>query len=133
MPHASCLLRLYKLTNNPSQNPNDPIAHACAFLALVPQALCITYATLIWSTREAEVGLMFAGQMACEALNWLLKRTIREKRPHRMSIYNLSSFDQFSKSFLISPDRQRLRYAFITRPICLVLRRLLDPVPPRTP
>ncbi|KAI4748347.1 dolichyldiphosphatase [Aureobasidium sp. EXF-12298] len=63
-------------------NPNDPIAHACAFLALVPQALCITYATLIWSTREAEVALMFAGQLACEALNWVLKRTIREERPH---------------------------------------------------
>ena len=75
---------LYNVANRPSQNPNDPIAHACAFLALVPQALCITYATLIWSTREAEVALMFAGQMACEALNWMLKRTIREKRPHRM-------------------------------------------------
>lgn len=74
----------YKAANLSSQNPNDPIAHACAFLALVPQALCITYATLIWSTREAEVALMFAGQLACEALNWILKRIIREERPHRM-------------------------------------------------
>ncbi|KAL1303976.1 hypothetical protein AAFC00_000422 [Neodothiora populina] len=63
-------------------NPNDPLSHASAWLALVPQALCITYATLIWSTREAEVLLMFGGQMACEATNWVLKRLIKEERPH---------------------------------------------------
>ncbi|KAH0359797.1 dolichyldiphosphatase, partial [Aureobasidium melanogenum] len=86
-------------------NPNDPIAHACAFLALVPQALCITYATLIWSTREAEVGLMFAGQLACEALNWVLKRTIREERPHRLTGkgYGMpSSHAQFVSYFAVS-------------------------------
>lgn len=59
------------------------MSHACAWLALVPQALCITYATLIWSTREAEVFLMFAGQMGCEAANWILKRLIKEERPKR--------------------------------------------------
>jgi dolichyldiphosphatase len=26
---------------------------------------------------------MFAGQMACEALNWVLKRYIKEERPLR--------------------------------------------------
>ncbi len=46
-------------------------------LALVPQALCIIYVTLIWSTREAEVALMFAGQLGCEAVNFVLKRIIR--------------------------------------------------------
>jgi hypothetical protein len=118
--------------NTPSQNPNDPIAHACAFLALVPQALCITYATLIWSTREAEVGLMFAGQMACEALNWMLKRTIREKRPHRMPIYHLSFSTQSSNLFPFSSDWQRLRYALVTRSIRLVLCRFHNHVPPVT-
>lgn len=49
----------------------------------MPQGLCVVYATLIWSSREAEVGLMFAGQMACEALNWGLKRLIKEERPRR--------------------------------------------------
>ncbi|KAI4730987.1 dolichyldiphosphatase [Aureobasidium sp. EXF-10728] len=86
-------------------NPNDPFAHACAFLALVPQALCITYATLIWSTREAEVALMFAGQLACEALNWLLKRTIREERPSRLTGkgYGMpSSHAQFVSYFAVS-------------------------------
>jgi dolichyldiphosphatase len=28
-----------------------------------------------------EVALMFAGQLACEALNFVLKRIIKEERP----------------------------------------------------
>lgn len=56
----------------------------CAWLALVPQGLCVVYASLIWSSREVEVLLMFAGQMGCEALNWILKRIIKEERPRRM-------------------------------------------------
>jgi dolichyldiphosphatase len=67
-------------------NPKDPISHFCAYLALVPQALVITYAALIWSTREAEILLMFAGQMGCEGLNWILKRYIKEERPTRTCI-----------------------------------------------
>ncbi|PNS14435.1 hypothetical protein CAC42_3721 [Sphaceloma murrayae] len=66
-------------------NPNDKVSLLCAWLALVPQALCITYATLIWSTREVEVLLLFAGQMGCEAVNWILKRIIKEERPWRMN------------------------------------------------
>ncbi|KAI9778313.1 MAG: hypothetical protein M1816_004134 [Peltula sp. TS41687] len=66
-------------------NPNDPLSYLCAWLALVPQGLCVVYATLIWSTREVEIMMMFAGQMACEALNWGLKRWIKEERPRRMA------------------------------------------------
>ena len=62
-------------------NPDDIISYVCAYLALVPQALVITYAALIWSTREIEILLMFAGQMGCEGMNWLLKRWIKEDRP----------------------------------------------------
>ncbi|KAL1837321.1 hypothetical protein VTJ49DRAFT_3992 [Mycothermus thermophilus] len=62
-------------------NPTDPISMLCAFLSLLPQALCVVYATLLWSTREAEVLLMFAGQLACEAVNFVLKRLIKEERP----------------------------------------------------
>lgn len=61
--------------------PGDRVSYACAWLALVPQALCVVYTTLIWATREAEIGLMFAGQLACEGLNWVLKRYIKEERP----------------------------------------------------
>jgi len=59
------------------------VSLACAYLALVPQALCIVYATLLWSSREAEVALLFAGQLACEAANFALKRLIKEERPRR--------------------------------------------------
>ena len=65
------------------QDPSDPISYLCAWLALVPQALCVAYAVLLLATREAEVALMFAGQMGCEALNFALKRLIREERPPR--------------------------------------------------
>ncbi|KAK5163628.1 uncharacterized protein LTR77_010577 [Saxophila tyrrhenica] len=65
-------------------NPGDPLSYVSAYLALVPQALVITYVALIWSTREAEILLMFAGQMACEGLNWILKRLIQEERPTQM-------------------------------------------------
>jgi len=39
---------------------------------------------LIWATREIEVILMFAGQLGCEALNFVLKRLIKEERPKGM-------------------------------------------------
>ncbi|KAF2274203.1 DOLPP1 protein [Westerdykella ornata] len=64
--------------------PGDQISYLCAWLALVPQGLCIVYATLIWSNREIEIMLMFAGQLACEAVNWVLKRYIKEERPREM-------------------------------------------------
>ncbi|KAF2722068.1 hypothetical protein K431DRAFT_284274 [Polychaeton citri CBS 116435] len=66
-------------------NPQSQLSYICAWLALVPQALCVTYATLMWSSREAEVIMMFAGQMLCEGLNWVLKRWIKEERPTRKS------------------------------------------------
>ncbi|KAI9375860.1 phosphatidic acid phosphatase type 2/haloperoxidase [Aspergillus egyptiacus] len=65
-------------------NPDDPLSLLSAWLALVPQALCVVYVTLIWASREVEVGLMFAGQLACEALNFALKRIIKEERPKQM-------------------------------------------------
>ncbi|KAJ5570191.1 Phosphatidic acid phosphatase type 2/haloperoxidase [Penicillium hispanicum] len=65
-------------------NPEDPLSFVSAWLALLPQALCVSYTTLIWATRETEVILMFVGQMGCEALNFLLKRIIKEERPKAM-------------------------------------------------
>ncbi|KAF2238322.1 PAP2-domain-containing protein [Viridothelium virens] len=86
-------------------NPYDRVSYLCAWLALVPQALCITYATLIWSTREVEILLMFVGQMGCEAFNWLLKRYIKEERPRQMNGkgYGMpSSHAQFLAFFSVS-------------------------------
>lgn len=62
-------------------SPNDYWSWISAHLALVPQALIISYVTLVWATREIEVLIMFAGQLGCEGLNWLLKRYFREARP----------------------------------------------------
>jgi len=85
-------------------DPTSRVSYACAWLALVPQALCITYATLIWSTRELEILIMFAGQLGCEGLNWLLKRYIREERPTQMlgKGYGMpSSHAQFAAYFAV--------------------------------
>ena len=70
--------------SSPKQDPQDMLSLVCAYLALLPQALCIVYATLILSTREIEIALTFAGQLACEVLNFALKRFIKEERPPRM-------------------------------------------------
>ncbi|KAH6655109.1 phosphatidic acid phosphatase type 2/haloperoxidase [Truncatella angustata] len=86
-------------------DPNDPVSYFCAFLALVPQGLCVVYATLIWSSREIEIALMFAGQLACEALNFALKRLIKEERPRQMNGkgYGMpSSHAQFVAYFSVS-------------------------------
>jgi len=65
-------------------DPHDNLSLLCAYLALLPQALCVVYATLTLTTREAEIVLTFAGQLACEALNFCLKRLIKEERPARI-------------------------------------------------
>ncbi|OAA66105.1 dolichyl pyrophosphate phosphatase [Cordyceps fumosorosea ARSEF 2679] len=64
-------------------DPNDRLSLLCAYLALLPQALGVVYLTLIFASREVEVALLFAGQLACEALNFALKRLIKEDRPRR--------------------------------------------------
>lgn len=43
----------------------------------------VVYFTLLYSSREVEVLLMFTGQMACELLNFILKKIIRQERPTR--------------------------------------------------
>ncbi|KAI1079349.1 PAP2 superfamily protein [Whalleya microplaca] len=86
-------------------DPTDGISYLCAWLALIPQGLCVMYATLIWSTREIEIALLFAGQLACEAINFALKRLIKEERPPRMNGkgYGMpSSHAQFVAYFSVS-------------------------------
>ncbi|KAI9822233.1 MAG: hypothetical protein M1832_003056 [Thelocarpon impressellum] len=86
-------------------NPGDPVSYLCAWLALVPQGLCVSYVTLVWATREAEILLMFAGQLACEGVNWALKRYIKEERPKQMygKGYGMpSSHAQFVAYFSVS-------------------------------
>lgn len=50
----------------------------------------VSYATLSVAQRELEVLLMLAGQLACEGLNWVLKRCFKQQRPKRSSLSFLS-------------------------------------------
>lgn len=43
-----------------------------------------------------EVILMFAGQLGCEALNFVLKRIIKEERPRGKSSVQSSIFSSYS-------------------------------------
>ena len=54
-----------------------------AWLALLPQAMMVVYVTALYCTRELECGLMLLGQLGCEAVNFALKRIVREERPRR--------------------------------------------------
>ncbi|EGE07479.1 dolichyldiphosphatase [Trichophyton equinum CBS 127.97] len=85
-------------------NPEDPISYICAFLALVPQALIISYVSLCWATREVEIIFMLAGQLSCEVLNFGLKRLIKQERPNQMNGkgYGMpSSHSQFMGYFAV--------------------------------
>lgn len=73
--------------------------------------------------------LMFAGQMGCEALNFVLKRIIKEERPKRMWIlipqclYGPMAPSLMSRSGSRNV-RQRLRHAVVSCAIRFLLRRL---------
>ena len=82
VPHNPLRLCSEMLTR--LQNPDDYISYLCAWLALLPQALCVVYVSLLWATREIEILLMFTGQMGCEVLNFAIKRLVKQERPRRM-------------------------------------------------
>ncbi|KAI9778333.1 MAG: hypothetical protein M1839_008120 [Geoglossum umbratile] len=105
-------------------NPHDRISLVCALLALVPQALCVSYVTLIWSTREIEILLMFAGQMGCEAVNWGLKRLIKEERPKLMKIKGYG---------MPSSHAQFVAYFSVSLALFLLVRHQPNPSTTRTP
>ncbi|KAN0077475.1 Phosphatidic acid phosphatase type 2/haloperoxidase [Elaphomyces granulatus] len=99
-------------------NPRDPLSYLAAWLALVPQALCVVYVSVIWASREVEVLLMFAGQMGCEALNFGLKRWIREERPKQM----------FGKGYgMPSSHSQFVAFFSLYLALFLVRRQVLSP------
>ncbi|KAI5820117.1 PAP2 domain protein [Pyronema omphalodes] len=85
-------------------NPNDYLSLLSAWLALLPQAMMVVYATTIFCTRELECFLMFAGQLSCELVNFVLKRVVREERPkllHGKGYGMPSSHAQFSSYFFL--------------------------------
>ncbi|KAK0501513.1 PAP2-domain-containing protein [Armillaria luteobubalina] len=52
-----------------------------ALVTLSPILLMPAYASLAVQTREYVVIVMWAGQFACEAFSWLIKRAVKENRP----------------------------------------------------
>ncbi|KAK6344216.1 hypothetical protein TWF696_007858 [Orbilia brochopaga] len=64
-----------------SYDPTDPLSLVAAYLSLVPQGLMVVYAVLIFSHRELEIVLACVGQLGNEAVNYVLKRLIKEARP----------------------------------------------------
>lgn len=118
----------------------------CAWLALVPQGLCVVYATLIWSNREIEIFLMFAGQMACEALNWVLKRYIKQERPRgtstqsnpphasRHHVLTNSPAEMHGKGYgMPSSHAQFVSFFSVTLALFLLFRHVPHPTDTHTP
>ncbi|KAL4243029.1 hypothetical protein ABKN59_011249 [Abortiporus biennis] len=58
------------------------VSHVLALLTLSPILLNPAYAALAVQTRELLYIEMWAGQMLCEAFNWILKHIIQEERPN---------------------------------------------------
>ncbi|KAG6918964.1 hypothetical protein DXG01_010203 [Tephrocybe rancida] len=57
------------------------VSLALALITLSPILLMASYAALAVQTREYIIIVMWAGQLAGEAFNWLLKHAIKEDRP----------------------------------------------------
>jgi hypothetical protein len=78
--------------------------------------------------------MMFAGQMACEAFNLLLKRWIKEERPKRMDFAPHQWSPCVLRSLPAGRDvRKRLRYALLAFAIRRLLLDLPNPLPALTP
>ncbi|TCD69129.1 hypothetical protein EIP91_008605 [Steccherinum ochraceum] len=61
---------------------SSDLSHVLALLTLTPILLNPAYAALVVQTREVVYLEMWAGQMACEGLNWFLKELIQQERPN---------------------------------------------------
>jgi len=57
------------------------VSLALALVTLSPILLMASYAALAVMTRELIIIEMWAGQLACEGFNWVLKRAIKQERP----------------------------------------------------
>lgn len=65
-------------------DPSRQYGLISAFLALVPIALLVAYPVSIYERREIRTCHAFSGQLACEALNFALKRMFKQARPEHV-------------------------------------------------
>ncbi|KAI8981973.1 hypothetical protein BDF20DRAFT_864367 [Mycotypha africana] len=63
-------------------NPHDKLSYLFGYITLAPIAILVFYASVIVSRREVGGILMLSGQLLNEALNYILKETIEQERPH---------------------------------------------------
>ncbi|KZT56813.1 PAP2-domain-containing protein [Calocera cornea HHB12733] len=62
-------------------DPNDPVGRLLALLTLSPMILVSMYTIVVLLRRELLISTMFAGQLGCEGVNWILKRMFKRERP----------------------------------------------------
>lgn len=62
-------------------DPSDPFSKLFALVTLSPIFLLCSYVTIILLRRELTFINALIGQLACEGLNWGLKRLIKQPRP----------------------------------------------------
>lgn len=63
-------------------NPSDPISIICVYLSLSPILLLTFYLSWLIITREMESIIVAGGQLINEFINKILKRLIKQPRPH---------------------------------------------------
>ncbi|EDR10632.1 uncharacterized protein LACBIDRAFT_317313 [Laccaria bicolor S238N-H82] len=70
-----------ELTAPETDDDTSLFSLALALITLSPILLMASYAALAVQTREFLIITMWIGQVACELLNWVIKRIIKEERP----------------------------------------------------
>ncbi|ODQ49882.1 PAP2-domain-containing protein [Saitoella complicata NRRL Y-17804] len=64
-----------------SYDASSPYSLPLAYLTLTPLLLLIIYSTLFLSTRQFLILVALAGQLVNEAINYVLKKLLKEARP----------------------------------------------------
>ncbi|SNX86349.1 related to CAX4 - required for full levels of dolichol-linked oligosaccharides [Melanopsichium pennsylvanicum] len=106
-------------------DPEDSLAKLLALVTLSPIFLLCSYVTIILLRRELTFINALIGQLACEGLNWALKRLIKQPRPtgHLGAGYGMpsshSQFLGFFAAFFLS-------HFYLNRPQLLRPRTLIN-------
>lgn len=77
---ALCMFGIHSILL-PSDHPDDPLAMPLALVTLAPPFLIVAYVSILLVRRELTILLGFVGQLGCEIVNLVLKRTLRQGRP----------------------------------------------------
>jgi len=68
-----------------TDDADSHLSFGLALLTLSPILLTASYASLVVFTRELTILIMFAGQLLCEASNYVLKHSFKRPRPNGSS------------------------------------------------